>query len=255
MQSIETLAIQTYQNNIAYFKESHVKLFEMLNVINLAIENGDFKERYALEYLDEYFDIKELQSGHFLYSGNSNHISKEFSGIVNFNKDKYTFEGLPVYKSTNVSVADVKRAEMGGILPLMDYYMDNTREDDVMSSIDKFIFVGVALGLHIPMLDAKVKASEYLIIEDDLELFRLSLFTTDYAKLAQSTKLYFSIADDDHLFLIRMLPFLDDSFFYNRYLKYAHFPTHSTISLSRFKMLYSHKGLYLSHIKWNSTKP
>lgn len=235
MQSIETIAVQTYQDNLAYFKESQPKLLEILNVISLAIENGDFKEHYALEYINEYFDVKELNSGNFLYSGNSNHISKEFSKIVNFNKDKYTFEGLPVYRSTNVNSADVKRAEMGGILPLMDYYLDNTHEDDVMSSIDKFIFVGVALGLHIPIIDSAVKASEYLIIEDDLELFRLSLFTTDYAKLAKSAKLHFSIADDDHLFLITMLPFLDDSFFYNRFLKYAHFPTHSTNKLKQIQ--------------------
>jgi hypothetical protein len=235
MQSIETLVIETYQNNITYFTEHQPKLLKMLNVLDQAMENGDFSPRYDLEYLEGYFDVKELSSGHYLYNGNSNDISKEFSNIVNFSKNKYTFEGLPVYKSANLNSADINKIEMEGILPLMDYYLDNTHEDDIMSTIEKFIVVGVALGFHLPIIDEIVQASEYLIIEDDLELFRLSLFTTDYAKLGQNAKLYFSIADDDHLFLITMLPFLDDSFYNNRFLKYAHFPTHSTNKLKQIQ--------------------
>jgi len=236
MQSIETLALQTYENNIAYFKKSQQKLFEMINVLNLAIEKGDYTPRYDLEYLKDYFDVKELATGNYLYATSSSKVSKEFASIVNFKKNSYTYEGLPVYRSTDIQDRDSDKGRgLEGIYPIMDYYLDHTSDTDSMKSIEKFIFVGVALGFHISEIAKRVESKYYLIIEDDLELFRLSLFTTDYAGLARKSALYFAIADDDNLFLKTINPFLENAFFDNRYLKYAHFPTHSTNKLKQIQ--------------------
>ena len=236
MQSIETLALQTYENNIAYFKESQPKLLEMINVLSLAIENGDYTPRYDLEYVKDYFDVKELASGNYLYATSSTAVSKEFSSIINFKKNSYSYEGIPIYRSTSIVDRESDKGRgLEGIYPIMDYYLDNTKEDETMNSIEKFIFVGVALGLHITEITKKVKSKYYLIIEDDLELFRLSLFTTDYANLAKQSELHFAIADDDNLFLKTINPFLENAFFDNRYLKYAHFPTHSTNKLKQIQ--------------------
>jgi hypothetical protein len=237
MQSIEDLAVQTYKKNLQYFSAKQSELLKMLNVLDKAIQNGDFTPRYDLEYINGCFDVKELQSEHYLYSGDSEHISKEFSKRVNFNKADYSFEGLPVYHSAKIienNESDKARG-MEGIYPIMDYYMENTKEDDAMTKIEKFIFVGVGLGLHIPIIASKVNAKEYLIIEDDLELFRLSLFTTKYFELAEKAELTFAVATDDILFLKAMAPFLDNSFFENRYLKYAHFLTHSKNKLKQIQ--------------------
>ena len=237
MKSIEEIAVQTYQDNLGYIQDKHPKLMEMLDVLNRAIENGDYAPRYDLEYLEGYFDVKELQSGHYLYSGNSEHISKEFSKSINFNKNSYSFEGLPVYHHSTIieNNASDKARGMEGIYPIMDYYIENTKEDDVMSKIEKFLFVGVGLGLHIPIITSKITPKEYMIIEDDLELFRLSLFTIQYFELAKSSDIIFAIADDDNLFLQSINPFLENNFFENRFIKYAHFPTHSKHKLKQIQ--------------------
>ena len=237
MKSIEEIAVQTYQDNVGYIQEKHPRLMKILDVLNRAIENGDYAPRYDLEYMDGYFDVKELQSGHYLYSGNSEHISKEFSKSINFNKNSYSFEGLPIYHSSTIMAnnASDKARGMEGIYPIMDYYMENTKEDDIMTNIEKFIFIGIGLGLHIPIITSKITPKETMIIEDDLELFRLSLFTTQYFELAKSSDIIFAIADDDNLFLQSINPFLENNFFENRYIKYAHFPTHSSHKLKQIQ--------------------
>ncbi len=232
MESIETLAIQRYHNNIKYFKASQPDVLKMLDVLGMAFDNGGLAPRYDLEYVVNYFDAKELGSGNFLYGNNSDDISSKFSTIINFNKNNYYYEGIPVFPrkcSTEETSDQVKGLE--GVYPLMNYVLENTNETDSMIKIQKFIFLGVALGGHLAKIDDKIQAKEYLIIEDDIELFRLSLFTTDYAALAEKSTLTFAIADDSPLFARKMATFLEETFFYNRYLKYAHFPTHSGAKL------------------------
>ena len=60
--------------------------------------------------------------------------------------------------------------------------------------MDKFIFMGTLLGRHIPKIANKINASSYLILERNLEIFRLSLFTVDYTILGGKGAI-FSIMD------------------------------------------------------------
>ncbi|TKI71306.1 motility associated factor glycosyltransferase family protein [Sulfurimonas crateris] len=237
MESIETKAIQTYEKNLEYFAHNHKDLMDKLQRFNLALENGSYAPRYDLEYIKGYFDVKELKSGRYLYDGDSNKISKELCKQVDFYKSSFSFEGFPLYKFSEEKLAnlDDKSSGFEGIFPVMNYYIDNTDERDEMSKIEKFIFIGVGLGVHASLIDEKIKATEYLIIEDDIELFRLSLFVTPYFEIAQNSKLYFSIGDDENIFLIKINRFLQNTFFYNRYLKYSYFPAHSNNKIKQIQ--------------------
>lgn len=237
MQSIEDLAVQTYQNNLEYFKNQHPALIEKLNIFNASLENGQFAPKYDLEYMKSYFDVKELKSSNYLYGANSEDISKELTKQVNFKKDSNIFEGFPLYYNYEKNSKDFNDKDKGneGIYPIMTYYLDNSKQTDEMKVIEKFIFIGVGLGLHLLSIDQKIKAEEYLIIEDDIELFRLSLFTTPYYELAKGSKLYFSVADDENIFLLTTNAFLENNFFKNRYLKYSYFPAHSDNKLKQIQ--------------------
>jgi hypothetical protein len=79
-----------------------------------------------------------------------------------------------------------------------------------INSIDKFIFFGVGLGVHINQIDKNVNAQSYLIIEDDLELFKLSTFVTPYYELAKKSELYFSVFEEDNEFSKIVKQFFDD---------------------------------------------
>ena len=102
-----------------------------------------------------------------------------------------------------------------------------------MEQIEKFIFIGVGLGIHIIEIDKKIAAEEYCIIEDNLELFRLSLFTTPYYQL--NARITFCIQENKDNFTRSFREFLSLSFFRNRYLKYSYFGAHSKEKIKLIK--------------------
>ena len=228
MQNIELQAIQNYEQNLVFLEEKFPEIFKKVSLLNSAIENGQYKEKYALEYVNEGFDVLELESANYLYSKDTTQVSKDLSKRVTFSKNSYSFEGFQMYHNfENYQNHDDKGLGLMGVYPIMSYYLDTIQENQEMKKIDKFIFIGIGLGIHIDSIDTKIKAKEYLIIEDDLELFKLSLFTTPYYKIFQGKDLIFSIVDNDTVFATKMRQFLEESFFLNRYLKYSYFPAHS----------------------------
>lgn len=237
MQDIENLAIETYQKNLEYLSNKHPNITQMLTVLDMAINNGDYTPEYELEYLDGYFDVKTILTGKYLYSENSATISQELARRVDYRKDSYVFEGLPIYNFSDEEIEkfDETGKVLNGVLPLMRYYFLNTDPKDYMKNIDKYIFIGAGLGLHIPEIHNKISASIYLIIEDNLELFKLSLFTTKYYEVAKDSQIYFSIADDENTFSKVMNNFLEDDFFSNRYLKYFYLSVHSNNKLKQIQ--------------------
>lgn len=77
--------------------------------------------------------------------------------------------------------------------------------------VNLFIFFGVGLGLHISAIEKRVAAGGYLIVEDDIEVFRLSIFTTPYYELAEKSKLFFSVMDSEEHFLKSAEDFLNST--------------------------------------------
>jgi hypothetical protein len=229
MQDIEEKAYEIYLKNIEYFNKEQKDVSKLLTIFDKALNSGEYLPTLDLEYKDGYFDVKNLDSNQYLYGGDSNKLSTKLTKKVDSSKDHQTFEGAPLYnipdELLNNPPEDFKVVE--GVLHIMKYYAMNTNSHTNMIDIDKFIVIGTGLGMHISMIDEKISPKQYIIIEDNLELFKLSLFTTEYYKLAQRAKLYFSIADDENAFIQTMNAFLENQFFYNRYLKYIKFPTHT----------------------------
>jgi len=236
MKQIEEKAIQTYQKNLEYFEKEHKELFQQLTKFNSLLEKGNIQTKYSLEYLDGYFDIKELKSGNFLYVQNSNEVDKELAKRVNYKKNSFTFEGFPIYNyvKKREEYIDKERGKEG-LFPIMKYYIEHSLRDDEMKYIAKYIFIGVGLGGHIIDIHKKITADDYLIIEDNIELFRLSLFTTEYYKLGEVSRLYFAIETDQKNFSNIFEDVLGISLHENRYLKYTHFPVHSKEKIEYIK--------------------
>jgi len=89
MQNIEQIAQERFSKNLEYLNKHHNIVYNQ--ILSLSINN------YDLEYLDGYFDVKELRSGNYLYAQDSTKVSKELASLVNFKKDSYLFEGFPLY--------------------------------------------------------------------------------------------------------------------------------------------------------------
>jgi len=235
MENTQKNAIERYAKNMEFFSQKHPNLFHKLSLFEEAIKSGQHQEKYALEYKEKYFDILELSSKNFLYNQNSIKFSEKLTAQVNLSKSSYIFEGFMLFKNyeQHKENFDDKTEGAEGVFPIMSYYLQNTPQTPEFKEIEKFIFIGVGLGVHIPQIAKKIKAEEYFVIEDDLELFRLSLFTTPYYRVRGN--FYFSLAESKDAFLQSFKNFLENSFFRNRYLKYSYFPAHSKEKINFIK--------------------
>ena len=165
MVSIETEALQRYQENILYLTQHHPKVITKLNIFESLNKN----DKYDLEYINGYFDVKELESGHYLYNDNSQLVSSSLANLINFKKFSQSFEGFPLYNISekNQKTLDDRAEGFEDILPIMKYYVEHTSYDDLMKKIEKFMFIGVGLGMHLELIHNKIQAKEYFIVEDD----------------------------------------------------------------------------------------
>ena len=233
--SIEQQAIQRYQENLLFFRQFHPHIYAKVSSLDVALEKGYYKERYSLEYKDEgYFDVVELESGAYLYSKDSYRYAKEVADAIDFKKVDNLFETFYNLKFDEVDESDLltqdlRKYSYSTIISLVNFSNRYaSKEKTTMKKLYKFVFVGVGLGTHLIEVDQKLQSNVYLIVEDDLELFRLSLFVTNYKELtAHGAKLFFAVFSDEHEFRVVTQNFLYEQFVYNHYIKFFHMLHHT----------------------------
>ncbi len=235
MQDIEKKAVEYFTNNRAFLESNHPHIFQKIETFEKDIEQQRKKEKYSLEYINGYFDVQEIESQNFLYARDSTQFSKELSDLVNYSKSSFIFDGFAMFKDYELHKDDFddKLKGLEGIYPIMSYYLNNIPANPQMISIEKFIFIGLGLGLHLLPTDKKIDALEYFLIEDDVELFRLSLFTTPYYEI--DAQITFSIGENKETFSEIFKQFLSNSFFRNKYLKYLYFTAHNDEKIKLIK--------------------
>jgi hypothetical protein len=225
---VEEKAVQTYQNNISYIQISHPKLYKKIVDFETALERGFYKERYELEYKDEgYFDVRELSSGKYLYGSDSNDYAKNIAKSIDYKKEDNIFIVFKRFDIDKDVLKELKKSKIdsnniGGVIEVIDYANRVIPPNSTVKRWDKFVFFGIGLGVQIKEAHKKIKSDFYLLVEDDLELFRLSLFVTDYSELAKSAEIYFSVFDEDAEAKKVMQEFMEDGFMHNHYLKFIH---------------------------------
>ncbi len=175
------------------------------------IENGTYKERYALEFnmQDGDFDIYDIVNDKYLYNKSPKRFNNDLIRKVDFDekssilnvakhflyefqeevdrKDRFEFEDSELVSAMTFN----DTWEYSKITN--DFLINRKRR---LKDIKKFIFMGTLLGRHIPRVAKKIDAKIYLVLERNLEIFRLSLFTVDYTILAENDGVIFSIMDD-----------------------------------------------------------
>ncbi|MDD3475263.1 MAG: DUF115 domain-containing protein [Sulfurimonas sp.] len=236
MRSIEKQAITTFQKNLDYFKEKQPKVYEKIAILNQAIKDGSYKEKYALEYKNSYFDVLDISSNQYLYNQDSNEYSKVLTQSVNFKKSDSVIEGFYNRDITKAQAESYDgkiniNNQLFATAALIHYTNSVTSKNDEMKEIFKFIFLGVGLGLHLNKIQKKINSSLILIVEDNLELFRLSLFTTDYQNLSIKARVFFSIMDNEYEFKEVFTNFFTEGYLYNHYIKYSSFTQNDMLKI------------------------
>ncbi|WP_323590800.1 motility associated factor glycosyltransferase family protein [Aliarcobacter butzleri] len=201
----------TFLANLVFLSEYDRDLYHRVDELSRMIENGIYQEKYALEFLMENgeFDIYDIVNDKYLYNKNPKKFNDELINKVNFDEKESIFEIQPYFTIKNrVNIDYERRFELEKLNDLNNLTLKDTqeytdftkeylekREEKKFKRIDKFIFLGTLLGRHIPKIAEKIDASSYLVLERNLEIFRLSLFTVDYTILAKKGAI-FSIMDN-----------------------------------------------------------
>jgi hypothetical protein len=242
--SIEEQAQNTYKNNMLYFQSNYQGLYRQLTAFENALQNNYYTPKYELEYKDEgYFDVIELETGKWLYNMDSNKHAQMVKEYIDFSKKDNLFETFRNLDFTEESLKiyakmDPLESSLTTIAPIVHYTNQYANKETHMKKLYKFIFMGVGLGLHLTQVHKKIDSYVYFIIEDDLELFYLSLFVTNYKELTNNgAMLIFSIFDDNNLFRHKTQLFLYNMPVYNHYLKYFHMLSHSTEKLKTIQSI------------------
>ncbi len=212
-ENLKQKALNYFQNNINYIEHNHPKVFSKLTALDTALSTGEYENKYEILIENaNYFDVLELSTGKKLYGSDSNLYAKTVTQTINFDKHTNLYK---TFREHPLNIKDTK-----DIAPLFSYIKNHSPEEKEILHLKKFIFFGTGLGMHITSVHEKIKAQSYLIIEEDLELFKLSLLCTPYYLIAMRSEIIFSVFEDDYEFDATTQKFLNHHFYYNHYIKY-----------------------------------
>ncbi len=208
MENLENKILHTFLENLTYLEKHDKELHDRVVHFSNMIQNGEYKERYHLEYIqeDNKFDIYDECTGRFLY----NKKPKEFieNAVKESNLDKKSTIDLLMPESYNQRrepYVDLTKNElsitttmcMKDIFDYIKIFKKSTAyKHKEFKYFEKFMFIGTLLGTHIQAIINKLNLNFALIYEYDLEIFRLSLFTTNYAELSKNTHFLFSVMEN-----------------------------------------------------------
>ena len=191
---IEQSLVMVYQKNLQFLKENFFDIFEEIDQFSQDLEDGKIKEKYSLEMKNGYFDIQNLEDGGYYYATNSYIDAEQRAEHVDFT----TSSSFDLLRKDGVSQRLSMPYGLREVLPVVGFINDKVDLENVeFQKIMKFVYIGVGLGYHIHEMEKKLKSYTTLIIEPELEIFRLSLFTIDYSLFEEGNRtLFLSIGDD-----------------------------------------------------------
>lgn len=227
--------MDTYHLNLLFLSEFDNELFIRVTHLGDLMGKGLYKERYFLEFIKESgdFDIYDNEKDKYLYDKKPKKFNNKAVVQTNFDlKNSINTLNQGFYNHENdgdfsldedegiYSIAGKKLMnDLFKIKEELDYKID--RENRRINKIDKFMFIGTLLGRHIPKIMKKINAKTFFVCENNLEIFRLSLFVCDYSALAvEGRKVIFSIMDDDNILLEKVLDFYNMDVYNNSILKF-----------------------------------
>lgn len=226
----------TFLANLAFLSEYDNELYHRVDELSRMIENGTYKERYALEFnmQDGDFDIYDIVNDKYLYNKSPKRFNNDLIRKVDFDeknsilnlskhflfefqeevdrKDKFNFEDTELVTAMTFN-------DTWEYSKITNDFLTNRKRR--LKDIKKFIFMGTLLGRHIPRIARKIDAKIYLVLERNLEIFRLSLFTVDYTILAENDGVIFSIMDDAKKLEQKVIKFLNIGSLENYILKFS----------------------------------
>lgn len=236
-EQLQNALITTFLANLSFLNEYDNTLYQRVDALSQMINNGIYEENYFLEFIqnDGDFDIYDKKNDKYIYNKKPKRYSQNATFKIDFTSkgsfsifDRQIFNGN-YYSSVFDEVeyfCDFDYSQKLLLNDLSKYVQifNNNLGDYSFKKyeyIDKFIFIGTLLGRHIPLILQKTGAKNFFVCEENLEIFRLSLFVVDYSDLARDgNTVVFSIMDDKHVFNKQIEKFLTHKAYQNYNIKF-----------------------------------
>lgn len=230
-QDLQNALVTQYFSNLEFFKEHDLELFNKINTLSMMIDEEVFKENFVLEFIKETgdFDILNLATNSYIYGRNAQLINENFLKNCDFSKKSIfgnLVNNLYLPRDKSIEISDSKFDVLDTIIydDMSEYanILGHCYSDDkVYKEIDKFLFFGNLLGTHLKSFQEKINFKCCFIHEPNLEIFRLSLFVTDYRSLNNKSKIIFSVMDEENILVEKLNQFFKEIYIYSNYnIKY-----------------------------------
>lgn len=224
---LQNSLIQRYYSNLEFLKENDLDLYNRINTFSMMIEENLYEEKFVLEFMKENgeFDILNLQENTYFYGRNAKLINEHLLNNADFSK-KSTFcnfvNNLYFERDKDIEIKDSKirildKVTQNDISEYTNIWGNGYDENKKYEWIDKYFFFGNYLGTHLVEFQEKMKFKSCFIYEPNLEIFRLSLFVTDYKSLNNKSKIIFAVMEDDKDFIEKVNVFLGSIDIYSNY--------------------------------------
>mgnify|MGYP000409087128 CR=1 FL=1 len=233
LEEIESTLLKNYLKNMDFLKSHDNALYSRVENLSYNLDNEIYEEKYTLEIIEDKLNIVDMENKENLYTQDPYYdaqfkVSRFYPNIQ---------EAISLITTTKIkTVRDPKY-----VVDSFEYvneYIDLIKktkmlENKKFKNIGKYIFIGTLLGIHIEKLHKKIKSRNYLITENSLEVFRLSLFCCDYKKIAKNSNITFLIEVNDLDFRKSLKIFLKYESYYNSIIKYSLSSNNNKIALQK----------------------
>jgi hypothetical protein len=225
---IEQTLQEIFLNNLNFFKQNHPLIYtKILEFERLNIEN------YYIDFIDNKFQLFDLHNKINLYEKEP--FEDAIDRVDNFDLGSaFNLIKIETLEKKNHYKNEINAYEY------LNEFIKNFQNINI--KINKFIFIGTLLGIHINDFHKILNAKVYLIIEPNIEIFRLSMFMTDYKILATNSKLFFSINEEEVVQKQIIEKFLKYEYQFNNLI---HFELAHKINeplINKISMIFTHLG-------------
>lgn len=219
---------EIFLNNLNFFKQNYPLIYnKILEFEKLNVEN------YYIDFVDNKFQLFDLHNKVNLYEKDP--FEDAIDKVNNFDLGS-------AFNLIKIETLE-KRNHYKNEINAYEYLNEFIKEfQNITIKINKFIFIGTLLGIHINDFHKILNTKVYLIIEPNIEIFRLSMFLTDYKILTTNSKIFFSVNDDEVVMKQVIETFLEYEYQFNNLI---HFELTHKINeplINQISMILTHLG-------------
>ena len=219
---------EIFINNLNFFKQNHSLIYNKI----LEFERLNIKSN-SIDFVDDKFKLINLSNKVNFYENEP--FEDAINRVNNFDLGSaFNLIKLEPLEKRNHYENEINAYEY------LNEFIKNFQNINI--KINKFIFLGTLLGVHINDFHKYLKAKVYFIIEPNVEIFRLSMFMTDYKILSDNSKLFFAINENENELKEIAKKFLNYNYQYNNLI---HFELAHKINeplINQLTFIFTHLG-------------